>query len=604
MVVLALAALPFAAMLLAAALPETANGVWTVMHRTDKNGMPIDNSIDIEFMPDKDNVNCPRIGFAQTVKAIYIDAAGKKMVLRPSEDNPKYAFQDDDTLDDGTMVDHVFCETDGYYNGDDVPQDHATDGPTGQGAAKGDGSATTPATMKDTPRKSDPFFPTGKTKVQYEFETCAICIQGTEGGDAAGTSYGCVKWTYQRTKGDADNGMVALPTKVEDQTKPHQDALKKFNDNHAGTPPMCPEDIPAGNCANRVYNKKGPLIFHVNDDYSVRAAGAGLTSAGEVTAGSIPPSGNFKPLAAGDSLKKCDYVLVPKGETICIRRKSQLQEPIPEIPFFATFADLLTGAIETVESSSCTAAEHCGVMARDCSGRIKFAAVAPIDTGDPEALVMYTAEVDPVNDRVVFRNDPLSSGALISADILRSSTGSTILQPGDSIAYDYPGLIPDCVTFKDCNDNGVDDPEDISSGASEDFNQNGIPDECEKIPSSSWELVGTAEGGEVQVTVEGLFGTCFVTVPTSAAQSNEAVAENLAAALNASTCLTDQRIIATATGGTVRISGLGFVSAILHSLDPGIEHAFPRIPFLSHPLLMLLAVLILIGGVYWVLRKS
>ncbi|MCA9289709.1 MAG: hypothetical protein KDA25_01185 [Phycisphaerales bacterium] len=38
-----------------------------------------------------------------------------------------------------------------------------------------------------------------------------------------------------------------------------------------------------------------------------------------------------------------------------------------------------------------------------------------------------------------------------------------------------------CTTFLDCNGNGIDDAKDIASGASQDVNGNGVPDECETL---------------------------------------------------------------------------------------------------------------------------
>jgi hypothetical protein len=576
-----------------------AKGTWTIT----TNG----NSISIKFTPKAGAVNCPKIGFVQTVRNVFVDGSGKEMVLKASDFKPTWAYKDDDALSDGTYVDHLFCEKDGFYNGDDVPQDHSSGSPTGQGSSGGGG--VTDATMTDSPYQHNDDFPSGKARVRKEFETCAICIQSAAGGDPAGTSYGCIRWTYTRDKGAADNGKVTLTsTKVEARSKSHQDALARFNTNHSSGS-LCPEDIPGGtapgSCANRVYNKKGPLIFHVNDNYTVRTVGAGVkkASARSATDLKVPSDRSFAELKTGDALKACDFVLVPQGAKVCIRRNSDLQAADPDIPFRATFVDLFGGAAETVESAGCLDAEHCGMLVRDCSGTVKLAAVAPVNTGDPEALVMYTAEVDAVSDTVTLRNDPLSSGSLTATD-LQAGGETVLLEPGQSLVLDYPGQIDDCGPFPDCNGNGVPDATDIAEGFSLDVNGNGRPDECE-IATVPVIFRGTAQGGQVTVTLSGSVSPCTVLITTTPGQSAATVAANLSAAINADSCVNGQGITASASGGTLQLRGFLLRLIDVTVTDPGLEAEVPiaAIPTLSTAGLALMAFLILVA-VLVVLRRS
>ena len=389
-----------------------AKGTWTI--KTDGN------TIDISFKPDKNNVKCTKIVFVQTVKR-YLDGA----VVKPSEDSPKRSYSDPDTTAGGTTVDHLFCEKDPYYNGDDT-QDSGT-----QGSAAGDGSETTAATMCDSPSKPDGFFPGTTTMTKKEFETCAVCAAGTD----AGMVYGCIKWKYERTKGSGDDGTVTLTsTGIEAASQAYSNAVALFNTNHTfpGSP-MCPEDIPAGNCANRVYNVPGPLIFHVNDNYKVEKAGP------NVKKGSSSPDKGLPSDPIGATVMACDYIYVPKGERICLKRSSRLEAPDPLIPFHATFADLYGGCIETVSSGTCADAQECGVRAMSCATGQELAAAAPIDGGDPTALVMYTAKVNPQTGQVTYHNDALSSLPIQVIDIAHGGSVQ-LLNPGQTIDFFYSGI--------------------------------------------------------------------------------------------------------------------------------------------------------------------
>ena len=109
---------------------------------------------------------------------------------------------------------------------------------------------------------------------------------------------------------------------------------------------------------------------------------------------------------------------------------------------------------------------------------------------------------------------------------------------------------------------------------------------------SVWPFSGTAEGGTVEFTIDGV----MLVVVTTAGQSAATVAANVAAAINADATLSGLGITATAVGGIVTTNGS--VTAALIA-DPGLSHA-AAVPALS---LWGLALLIglLIGTMFcWV----
>jgi hypothetical protein len=127
----------------------------------------------------------------------------------------------------GTYVDHLVCEKDPYYNGEDEDKDKNSKG-------KSDGTTATPTTMTDAPSYGDDIFPAGVTKITSTFEVCAIC-------KATGEILDCITWKYERTKNDAGQGAITDATAVGAASQEFKDALKKFNKNHANST-VCPEE--------------------------------------------------------------------------------------------------------------------------------------------------------------------------------------------------------------------------------------------------------------------------------------------------------------------------------------------------------------------------
>jgi len=178
---------------------SSSNGTFTV--RTDSA-----NCIYTEFMPG-DSVKCDSIVFIQTCKISFWDGS-KWVAKKPGDIWSGWWYRDGDTTNDTTFVDHVFCEKDPHYNGDD-PQDIGKKGSYGSSKASflrySPAGTATPATMEDCPNMPDGCFPTGTTKAKMEFEVAAVCADD-------GKVLGSFNWEYNRAKADSGNGTDSVTT--------------------------------------------------------------------------------------------------------------------------------------------------------------------------------------------------------------------------------------------------------------------------------------------------------------------------------------------------------------------------------------------------------
>lgn len=163
-------------------------------------------------------------------------------------------------------------------------------------------------------------------------------------------------------------------------------------------------------------------------------------------------------------------------------------------------------------------------------------------------------------------------------------------------------LTADCLLtvsdFPDCNRNGIDDAVDVASGASPDADSSGEPDECE-VSLLTWELSGTAQGGQVTLVLAGFTGSCMVTVPTNPGDSAEAVAGAMASAINGNACLSAQGITASGAPGGRFLQVRGFhLSEITADFDdPGLGHHMAHaVPTLSPWSVAVLTVLLAAMG--------
>ena len=197
-------------------------GTWTV--NKDKDHLGTKDRIRITFTPNKEENGCKDIRLSQSVKIVGYNAEGG-VVAKTFKGVYKREFfahmEDDRATDDGgdVVIDHVACEADPFYNGDDSKHD---------ATSKGDATSEPPkgTSMSDTPGgNSFNVFKAGITKVVYTFETCAICV-------ATGEILGCIIWTMERTAGD--NGDITLPTSEEDKVSDgFKKAMKKFVEKHS-----------------------------------------------------------------------------------------------------------------------------------------------------------------------------------------------------------------------------------------------------------------------------------------------------------------------------------------------------------------------------------
>lgn len=208
------------------------------------------DAIDITFKPSA-SANCKDVRLTQTVKIKAYDATGKHIASSFSEIfdpipgnfrhlSANHIFIKEDGRWVEVFVDHVACEGDPYYNGDDVPHDKAS---------KGDSTIAPPGTPAPTTMYDKPggFFRGGSVRpgivrIVVTFETCAICA-------ADGRILGCIKWTCVSTPTDAGS-ITVLSTTEGDPSNESKRALKQFARRHTvwasrpdGKPHwFCPED--------------------------------------------------------------------------------------------------------------------------------------------------------------------------------------------------------------------------------------------------------------------------------------------------------------------------------------------------------------------------
>jgi len=165
--------------------------------------------ISIKYTP-KASANCAKIVFVQSCLT-KVDGAA----VKPSDQNKKWKYQDDDTANDGkTCVDHVTCEADPYYNGDDAGKD---------GGKQGD-STSDPRKAAEMSDKPSPQVPAGATSVEYVFETCAYC-------PATGTYLDCIQWKTTNNGTTTTTTLItgANASAASDEIK---QAKTKFDTNH------------------------------------------------------------------------------------------------------------------------------------------------------------------------------------------------------------------------------------------------------------------------------------------------------------------------------------------------------------------------------------
>ena len=202
-----------------------AKGTWEIEVKPNSPGKQ--DTIIIKFTPKHDSKGCSNIRLAQAVKSTGYDKNGNiiarnnKQIYKPGK-NP-FSHKEDDTVDN-VYIDHLRCEGDPFYNGEDTPHDDPS---------KGDATKTPPDTteMSDSPWRTipDPDNNNKITKVVDEFETCAICVD-------TGKCLGCIKWKMVADKNDGSQ-ISLVSTKEEKCSTAFKKAMKQFMQHHAKIDP-------------------------------------------------------------------------------------------------------------------------------------------------------------------------------------------------------------------------------------------------------------------------------------------------------------------------------------------------------------------------------
>ena len=206
------------------------------------------------------------------------------------------------------------------------------------------------------------------------------------------------------------------------------------------------------------------------------------------------------------------------------------------------------------------------------------------------------------------------ASATVGAKARDEICNTACLEPPEPLCFDDEDPANNCATacvlvVEDCNDNHVDDAADIANGTSEDVNGDGIPDECQ-IGNADWAFIGTAEGGTVVVTIEGvpgLFADCVVVTPTVMGESAETVAANNLAAIEADVCLAPRELTGMVMGASVWLKGFLLYQrqVSIEITDPGldVELSAVKIPIVSSLGLAMLALLLAAAGAFRLARR-
>lgn len=183
------------------------------------------SSIRISYTPDTSKVNCSPIYLVQTCR----DSSAGGGVIKPKDyKTTAFVHMQDDMTPGGTYVDHLVCEKDPFYNGEDAGKDTKS-------AGSSDGHTTTTTTMSDAPSIGDGAYPDGVTTIISTFTVCAVCKPD-------GKILDCVTWTWTRTKGSAGKGTITGPTATSAVTQEFKDAVAAYEKNH-GNGTKCPESL-------------------------------------------------------------------------------------------------------------------------------------------------------------------------------------------------------------------------------------------------------------------------------------------------------------------------------------------------------------------------
>jgi len=221
------------------------HGDWSFKHTP---GNP--DEITITFKPKHKAGGCKNIRLSQTATVVAYDKAGKVVTSKLDEmyadpdDNPfKHRKDDEITGKDGHQVaiDHLACEGDPYYNGDDKKHDTPSQGDASK-------KPTDPTTLTDGPGLSLANKKPNIKKIVATFETCAICVE-------TGEILGCVSWQSVATS--TDSGDINMKSDKEGKgSADFKKAFKKFIKNHSKV--KLGEAKPRWHCPDTSATIRGP----------------------------------------------------------------------------------------------------------------------------------------------------------------------------------------------------------------------------------------------------------------------------------------------------------------------------------------------------------
>jgi hypothetical protein len=205
--------------------------------------------IDFVYTPEPKDLGT-KIVFIQVMKNI-LDGTP----VLPSKVFSGFSYRDKDTTARFYHVDYTAGEKDPYYNGDDKGNDIGKQGNAFAHVSPGVSAFLDPflpglsavidlvlesATMFDGPDYPDAFFPTGKSKVRWEFRTAAFSADGAD----KGTYYQYVDWVYEKEKGKA--ATLTLGTGGTDPGPDFKAAVELWSKNHGfHLPKPAPAPAPA-----------------------------------------------------------------------------------------------------------------------------------------------------------------------------------------------------------------------------------------------------------------------------------------------------------------------------------------------------------------------
>jgi hypothetical protein len=196
------------------------NGTWEISITPATSNDERDD-ITISYRPDSGKAICADIRLIQV--CTNLDQAGIPVPFRRLKTGSSHLL--DDEVGGGTVVDHLVCEKDPYYNGTDAGKDRP-------GGGWSDSTTQGRSSMTDSPNLPDAVFPDGVTRLQSMFEVCAVCSPGD-------SVFDCIGWSYTRDLGSGGKGTIALRD-TNAALSSFKEALEKFDELH-GQRMRCPE---------------------------------------------------------------------------------------------------------------------------------------------------------------------------------------------------------------------------------------------------------------------------------------------------------------------------------------------------------------------------